>query len=138
MYSPEGKLVGEIESGITSAGAATSTGASKTDSRAGSSAGSSNSTIISSYISAGSIVGLSTTKAPVFNDPATGDFSLKSGSVGLDTAYATVVPKTDIYGTARPLGSTATGLTGYDYGAIEAEVATLLKIVRWKETSQDE
>lgn len=133
MYSPEGKLIGEIESGITLAGgASTPTSAGSTQSRA------TNAGTVMSYISASSVVGLQTSAAPNFNDPATGDFSLKSGSVGLDTAYATAVPATDLYGTARPLGTTANGLTGYDYGAIEAKVQTLLKIVRWKETSQDE
>ncbi|MEK6702410.1 MAG: right-handed parallel beta-helix repeat-containing protein [Planctomycetota bacterium] len=142
MYSPEGKLLGEIESGITIAGGSRETHKSeskKGDSHKGDShSGSSNSAIISSYIHAASVVGLSTSQAPVFNDPGTGDFSLKSGSIGIDTGYANVVPLTDVYATARPLGSTASGLTGYDYGAIEAEIQTLLKVVRWKETSQDE
>ncbi len=132
MYAPVGKLIGELESGITIA--TTTTTVAKT----GASSSVTNASTVSSYITAASVVGLSVSTAPSFVDTSTGDFSLKSGSVGIDNAYATIVPPTDVYGTARPLGSTASGLTGYDFGAIEADVTALLRVVRWKETSQDE
>ena len=50
--------------------------------------------------------GSNITTAPTFTDAASDDFTLASGSNGLDAGSATYAPAVDIIGTARPAGGT--------------------------------
>lgn len=60
-----------------------------------------------------------TTSAPVFVNPATGDFHLAMSSPGIDAATADEAPATDLDGNPRPLDGNHDGTNAFDMGACE-------------------
>jgi len=73
---------------------------------------------------------------PMFADAQSGDFSLQSGSLGIDAGTLVSAPSTDIDGRSRPTDGNNDGLAQIDLGAYELVTApTKIKVVQWREIS---
>jgi hypothetical protein len=90
------------------------------------------STYTTSYRRVASSTGFVTNLTPAFVSASTGDFTLNSGSAGIDTGVATHAPSTDAAGVARPIDGNGDGTLAVDLGAVEAPLTRRLRVTRWE------
>ncbi len=57
---------------------------------------------------------------PLFNNPASGDYHLPTGSPAIDTGAPDLARAVDFDGAARPLDGNGDGVAAFDMGAFEA------------------
>lgn len=76
---------------------------------------------------------------PFFYDPESGDFSLYSASVAVDSGSATYAPSTDINGRSRPADGNEDGVAQVDLGAYEEthEGQPYVRVINWHEIGGD-